>query len=90
MNVAACTVKNVVYYMALQNTNHTVIGVINTTQCHIIHQLVWYAHFIFYSTRAVSNSEVALVQNSIAVLLPCSESVAQTHRLTVVNPMMVT
>ena len=25
------------------------LRVVNTTQCHIIHQLVWYAHFIFYS-----------------------------------------
>ena len=41
--------KNVVYYMALRSANHTVIRVVNTTQCHIIHQLVWYAHFIFYS-----------------------------------------
>ena len=41
------TVKNVVYYMALCSANHTVIRVVNTTQCHMIHQLVWYAHFIF-------------------------------------------
>ena len=36
-------VKNVVYYMALRSVNHIVIRVVNTTQCHIIHQLVWYA-----------------------------------------------
>ena len=41
------TVKNVVYYMALWSANHTVIRVVNTMQCHIIQQLVWYAHFIF-------------------------------------------
>ena len=41
------TVKNVVYYMALRSANHTVIRVVNTTQCHMIHQLVWYAQFIF-------------------------------------------
>ena len=35
--------------MALWSANHTVIRVVNTTQCHMIHQLVWYAHFIFYS-----------------------------------------
>ena len=35
--------------MTLRSANHTVIRVVNTTQCHIIHQLVWYAHFIFYS-----------------------------------------
>ena len=35
--------------MALQSANHTVIGIVNTMQCHMIHQLVWYAHFIFYS-----------------------------------------
>ena len=43
------TVKNVVYYMALRSANHIVIRVVNTMQCHMIHQLVWYAHFIFYS-----------------------------------------
>ena len=43
--------KNVVYYMALWSANHTVIRVVNTTQCHMIHQLVWYAHFIFYSVE---------------------------------------
>ena len=41
-------VKNVVCYVTLRSANHTVIRVVNTTQCHIIHQLVWYAHFIFY------------------------------------------
>ena len=41
--------KNVVYYMALRSANHSVIRVVNTTQCHMIHQLVWYGHFIFYS-----------------------------------------
>ena len=44
----AITVKNVVHYMALRSANHTVIRVVNTTHCHMIHQLVWYAHFIFY------------------------------------------
>ena len=43
------TVKNVVCYMTLRSANHTVIRVADTTQCHMIHQLVWYAHFIFYS-----------------------------------------
>ena len=44
--------KNVVYYMALRSANDTVIRVVSTMQCHIIHQLVWYAHFIFYSDSA--------------------------------------
>ena len=46
--------KNVVYYMTLRSANHTVIRVVNTTQCHIIHQLVWYAHFIFCSVVMLS------------------------------------
>ena len=33
--------------MALRSANHTVIGVLNTLQCDMIHQLVWYAQFIF-------------------------------------------
>ena len=33
--------------MTLQSANHTVIGVVNTTQCH---QLVWSALF-FYSVK---------------------------------------
>ena len=37
------TVKNVVYYLTLRSTKHTVIRVVNTTQCHTTHQLVWYA-----------------------------------------------
>ena len=40
-------IYTVVYYMALWSANHTIIRVINTTQCHMIYQLVWYA--IFYS-----------------------------------------
>ena len=39
-----------VTYVTMQSANHTVIiiRVHNTTQCHMIHQLLWYAHFIFY------------------------------------------
>ena len=33
--------------MTLQNANHIAIRVVNTTQCHMTHQLVWYAHFNF-------------------------------------------
>ena len=45
--------KNVACYMTLRTANHTVIRVANTTQCHMIHQLVWYAHFIFYTKNVV-------------------------------------
>ena len=41
--------KNVMCYFTLQSANHTVIGVVNTTQCHMTHQLVWYAQFAFYN-----------------------------------------
>ena len=56
-----------VCYMPLQNANHTVIRVLNTTQCHMIHQLVWYAHFIFtmYSlARVFTNFGVVLCVNN--------------------------
>ena len=43
--------KNVVCYTTLRSANHTVIKVANTTQCHMVHQLVWYAHFIFYTVK---------------------------------------
>ena len=38
-------------YITLRSANHSVISVLSTTQCYMIHQLVymWYAHFIFYS-----------------------------------------
>ena len=39
--------KNVVCYVTLRSANHTVIRVVNTTQCRMIHQLVWYACCIF-------------------------------------------
>ena len=41
--------KNIVCYVTLRSAHHTVIRVVNTMQCHMIHQLVWYAHCIFYS-----------------------------------------
>ena len=37
------TVKNLVRYLTLWCANHTIIRVINTLQCKILHQLVWYA-----------------------------------------------
>ena len=43
------TVKNVVCYLTLRSAIHTLIRVVNTTQCHMTHQLVWYAQFVFYS-----------------------------------------
>ena len=43
-----------VYYMALRSANHTVIRVLNTLQCHMIHQLVWYAHFVKPGARLVA------------------------------------
>ena len=43
------TVKNVVCYLTLRSANHTLIRVVNTTQCHMTHQLVWYAQFVVYS-----------------------------------------
>ena len=39
--------KNVVCYVTLWSANHTVIRVVNTMQCHMIHQLMWYGRFIF-------------------------------------------
>ena len=47
--------------MALRSANHTVIRVVNTTQCHMIHQLVWYAHFIFtvYNRLAIGIKIIA-------------------------------
>ena len=48
------TVKNVVCYLTLRSANDTVIRVVNTTQCHMIHQLVWYAQFVFYSVYSYS------------------------------------
>ena len=41
------TVKYVVCYVTLWSANHTVMRVVNTTQYNMIHQLVWYAYFIF-------------------------------------------
>ena len=50
----AYTVKNVVCYLTLRSANHTLIRVVNTTQCHMTHQLVWYAQFVFYSVNVLA------------------------------------
>ena len=36
-----------VMYVTLQSANHTVIRVVNTIQCHMIHQLMWYARALY-------------------------------------------
>ena len=38
--------------MTLQSANHTVIRVVNTMQCHMIHRLVWHAHFNILQCKA--------------------------------------
>ena len=40
--------------MALQSANHTVIRVVNTTQCHMIHQLVAMVCTIYFTVYNIS------------------------------------
>ena len=60
--------------MTLWIANHTVIRVVNTTQCHMIYQLVRYSHFILYGVCPYKIFISFTIIISDSAMLGCLES----------------